>query len=158
MKTIKRILILLALASAIGALSPGAVGATNDSEETTTTSSTTTSTTVPPTTTAAPTTTSSFTTVVVTSVVPEGDVPGRSKCPVGEYPQSYAPDAPCGSTDPCLEEGTTLWHILPCATTTTALVSSASVLPKTGSDELTIALCALGFVLVGCSLVLARRV
>ena len=158
MKTIKRILILLALASAIGALSPGAVGATNDSEETTTTSSTTTSTTVPPTTTAAPTTTSSFTTVVVTSVVPEGDVPGRSKCPVGEYPQSYAPDAPCGPVDPCLEEGTTLWHILPCATTTTALVSSASVLPKTGSDELTIALCALGFVLVGCSLVLARRV
>lgn len=94
-------------------------------------------------------------TVVVTSLVPEGDVPGRSKCAPGEYRQSYAPDAPCGPTDPCLEEGATLWQVAPCGP---EVAVGGGVLPKTGSDELVIALCALGFTLVGSSLVLARRV
>lgn len=96
-------------------------------------------------------------TSVVTVVIPEGDIPGRSVCAPGEYRQSYAPDAPCGPTDPCLEEGTTLWQLAPCGPSTTVAAGGGTI-PATGGDELALALCALGFVLVGVSVLLARRV
>ena len=56
--------------------------------------------------------------------------PVAGRCSPG-YPQGIAADAPCGDTDPCMADGTTLWGIQPCTTTTSTTV--ATTLPSTGA-------------------------
>lgn len=78
-------------------------------------------------------------------------------CPEGQYPQSYADDAPCGPIDPCVGInpdtglGTTLWGIQECGTpvTTTAAVVTTSPappapqsLPETGAETWVMAIIA----------------
>lgn len=71
-----------------------------------------------------------------TSLVPEGDVPGRSRvCPEGQFPQTYEPFAPCGP-DRCIDTdgdgiGTTMWHLDWCRTGAVSGVDQQ--LPATGS-------------------------
>jgi LPXTG-motif cell wall-anchored protein len=119
---------------------------TTTSPETTTTAATTTA--------PATSTPSVGSVVVVTSLVPEGDVPGRSRCAPGLFRQSYQLGAPCGPVDPCLEGGRTMWHLAPCGSE----VAPADMLPKTGVGAVGLMVLAFGFVLVGGGVLLARRV
>jgi len=64
------------------------------------------------------------------------------RCAEGLYPASYAPDAPCVTTDPCID-GTTLWTVTPCTvaligepvviTATTVTPTAPAALPATGN-------------------------
>ena len=59
--------------------------------------------------------------------------PVAGRCLPG-YPQGSAADAPCGDTDPCMADGTTMWGIQPCTTTTsTTSTTVATTLPSTGA-------------------------
>ena len=49
------------------------------------------------------------------------------RCADGLYPASYAADAPCVTTDPCID-GTTLWTVTPC---TVALIGEPVVITAT---------------------------
>lgn len=80
--------------------------------------------------------------------------PVASRCSPG-YPQGIAPDAPCGNTDPCMVDGTTLWGIQPCSVATTT-VSVTPTLPRTGADP-DISVLGGMCVAVGVFLVIARR-
>ena len=64
------------------------------------------------------------------------------RCADGLYPASYAADAPCVTTDPCIN-GTTLWTVTPCTvaligepvviTATTVPTTTPTGLPATGN-------------------------
>lgn len=105
------------------------------------------------------------TTVVETTVPEETTTTVPERCPEGEYPQSYEPDAPCGPEDPCVDNTDTLWTLQPCGTTTTVPAptsttgtsSTSGELPDTGSTSGIILLAALGTLLTGTGVAFASR-